>query len=452
VQEKEGEGERRVFWSPVLHRARIWTILGRKGALMAQKWSSAIRGFNRDTRVLIAAFAALGFSYWGLFSVVANLFLLRLGYAIETIGVLTAVGFIVATVSSIPAGILGARLGNRNILALSLGACAAGMMLHPLALFLGEPLRFTLIVAARIILLAGGTCFLVNWGPAVAAATDVDNRTHAFSLNGAGNSIGTMLGSVAGGFLPGAVSRIGGAPLDRPHAFGWSIAAGAVPYAVCLALVLARVGAARGEGGRAGERSGASPLGLIAFMTLTYLLTGAGYGIAANFLSVFLDTVLRMEPSKIGLLMSLSPIAAIAAAGFVPRLSSRVGKRLSIIAGLLGMGIGVSLLAARFDPGTAAAGWVVFSCSNVVATTVLGVHIMEIVSERWRSIMAGATMMANALGMGISAFAGGFLISVAGYRIYFLLGTGVLAVAALLFSGYTLSRRSQAPRKDAARG
>jgi len=419
---------------------------------VAQKWSSAIRGFTKDTRILIGAYAALGFSYWGLFSVAANLFLLRLGYGVETIGVLTAVGLVVATVTSIPAGILGARLGNRDVLALSLGACAAGMMLHPLALYLGEPLRLALIVAARIIQFAGGTCFLVNWGPAAAAATEPGNRTHAFSLNGAGMSIGTMLGSVAGGVLPGAVSRLGRMPLDQPHPFGWTIAAGAVPYAVCLVLVLARISAARGAGERAGEQSGSSPRGLIALMTLTYLFTGAGYGIAANFFSVFLDTVLRLEPSKIGLLMSLSPIAAIAAAGFVPRLASRVGKRLSIIAGLLGMGIGVSLLAARFDPGTAAAGWLVFSCSNTVAQTALSVHVMEIVSERWRSLMAGANMTANALGMGISAFAGGFLISVAGYRTYFLLGAGVLAAAAVLFSGYTLSGRRSPPRKDAARG
>jgi MFS family permease len=411
---------------------------------MAQKWSGAIRGFNRDTRVLIAAFAALGFSYWGLYSVIANLYLLRLGYGVETIGVLTAVGLVVATVSSLPAGILGARMGNRNVLALSFGVCAAGMLLHPLALYLGEPLRFALMVAVRVILFAGGTCFLVNWSPAAAAATDAENRTHAFSLNGAGNSIGTMLGSVAGGFLPGVVSRLGGVPLDRPDAFGWSIAAGALPYALCLVLILARVSAARGTDGRTGERSGASPLGLIALMTLTYLLVGAGFGVAANFFSVFLDTVLRLETAKIGLLMSLSPIAAIVAAGFIPWLASRIGKGLSIIAGLLGMGIGVSLLALRFDPGTAAAGWVVFSCSNMVATTALGVHIMEVVAERWRSLMAGATMMANAFGMGISALAGGFLISVAGYRMYYLLGTGVLAVAALLFSGYTLSRKRSA--------
>ena len=68
----------------------------------------------RDVRLYIAAWGCVGFGYFGIVGVLFNLYLVRLGYGPETIGLLVGGGQLAWGLSAIPAGLIGGRVGNRN--------------------------------------------------------------------------------------------------------------------------------------------------------------------------------------------------------------------------------------------------------------------------------------------------------------------------------------------------
>ena len=74
-----------------------------------KSYLQTIRLFNRNVRLYLFAVAMIGFSYIGLFVVLFNLYLLRLGYGASFIGVLNAAGPLTFILISLPASSFGRR-------------------------------------------------------------------------------------------------------------------------------------------------------------------------------------------------------------------------------------------------------------------------------------------------------------------------------------------------------
>src|SRR5512139_3018982 len=74
--------------------------------------------------------ALLGFGYFGIQSVLQNLYLLRLGYGTEFIGLLTGSGQLFWAVCALPAAAFGRRFGLRQSIigGWLIGALANGML------------------------------------------------------------------------------------------------------------------------------------------------------------------------------------------------------------------------------------------------------------------------------------------------------------------------------------
>ena len=74
----------------------------------------ALRAFHADVHKYLFAVSIVGFSYFGFVSVLLNLYLLRLGYGTDFIGVVNGSIAFAFAASSLPAGALGSRLGMRR--------------------------------------------------------------------------------------------------------------------------------------------------------------------------------------------------------------------------------------------------------------------------------------------------------------------------------------------------
>ena len=83
-----------------------------------------LRQFNRDVWLNLVAWALLAFAYFGVQAVIFNLYLLRLGYGPEFIGLVIGVGQLAGALCSLPAGMIGTRLGPRRALLLGLSIAA----------------------------------------------------------------------------------------------------------------------------------------------------------------------------------------------------------------------------------------------------------------------------------------------------------------------------------------
>ena len=179
---------------------------------MATMYLQKLRLFSRNMRLCLIFIAIFGFCYLGIYLVLLNLYLLRLGYGPEFIGLVYAVSGLVNAVSCLPAGFLGGRWGvRRTIIA---GACVgiAGLGLLPLAEFLPQaiqgvwiPVMFSLAGLSRALL-------FTNLGPFMMNATTPEERDHAFSVYFALVPLGGFAGSLVGGVLPGLFAL----PLGMP--------------------------------------------------------------------------------------------------------------------------------------------------------------------------------------------------------------------------------------------
>ena len=79
---------------------------------MIRQYVRAFGEFSRNVRLFLFASSLIGFAvFGGVYPVLFNLFLLRLGYGPEFIGLTRAVSLLSYAVLSPPAGALGARWG-----------------------------------------------------------------------------------------------------------------------------------------------------------------------------------------------------------------------------------------------------------------------------------------------------------------------------------------------------
>ncbi|MBT5327347.1 MAG: hypothetical protein HOL51_14620, partial [Gemmatimonadetes bacterium] len=84
-----------------------------KSAAVAEYIESFFR-LSRDVRLFLVSVMASGVCYMGLYFLLINLYLLRLGYGLEFIGVFVSTGAFSFAISSLPAGIVGRRFGSRR--------------------------------------------------------------------------------------------------------------------------------------------------------------------------------------------------------------------------------------------------------------------------------------------------------------------------------------------------
>ena len=164
--------------------------------------------------------ATAGFCYFGIISVLLNLYLLRLGYGPEFIGLFNGTAWLIYTFSCLPAGALGARWGVRRTMMAGVGLIVVGYGLLPMAELIPGATREGWLLATNSLAYFGGALWGVNGIPYLAGSTTPEERGHAFSLQAALLPLAGFAGSLVGGFLPGLVSAVFNVSLDGPRPTG----------------------------------------------------------------------------------------------------------------------------------------------------------------------------------------------------------------------------------------
>ena len=410
--------------------------------MIAAYWQ-AIRRFDRDVLLYIASMALLGFAvFGGIYPVLFNLYLLRLGHGPEFVGTVNSVGMFAFAACSLIAGTVGQRLGVRRTmvagLTLSMLACAA----LPLVEYVPEGVRAGWLIGTGFARSSGFALYWVNARPFLMEATRPEERTYAYSVQSAASTLAGFAGSLLAGVLPGWFAGMLGATLDDPAPYRYPlwIAAALLAPAVWAILSIREPEVSRQE--VQVEGTDALPLGLIAALAVAVFLLAAGVGAPRSFYNVYLDDGLKVPTATIGTLSAVGQLVAAGAALSVPALSARWGHaRVYTVASL---GVAVGLLPLALIPHWAAAGlgYLIVMSLSAITLPVINVYQMELVEARWRTAMSGITSMANGLSWATITFAGGYVIAEMGYRTLFLTGVG-LTVAGAVFFGFSFGRRQR---------
>src|SRR5438128_12086779 len=98
-----------------------------------KKYWKLVRGLNGDMQLCVWANGLSGFTVdGGIYAVVLNLYLLRLGYGAQFVGAVNGVGLLAYGLFSLAAGWLGSRFRTRRMIALGLAWMVAGACALPL--------------------------------------------------------------------------------------------------------------------------------------------------------------------------------------------------------------------------------------------------------------------------------------------------------------------------------
>ena len=421
---------------------------------MIAAYLRAMRQFNRDVRLYLFVTALMGFAvFGGIYPVLFNLYLLRLGYGPKFVGLINSASMLTFAVSSLPAGlvsrveVLGKRLGGRRTMIVGLSLAAIGYGGMCVVEFLPSTLWPVWLVANGVLRALGFALYWVNARPFLMGATAPRERYHVYSVQAAISPLAGFVGSLVGGLLPGFFSTLLDVPLEDPAPYRyplWIAAAMLVP-ALLGVVAMREFGA-----GHAEERPSSAknmPFGLIALLSLTVLLTAAGQGSARSFFNVYLDAGLRVPTFRIGAISALGQLLAALAALGTPPLVARWGNARIFFVGSLG--VGLSLAPLVLVPHWMAAGLgflCVMSLGSIMMPT-MNVYQMELIAPRWWTSMSGATAMANGLSWSAMSMAGGYVIAAVGYPTLFLTGACLTIAGALLFWACFCVQRGELTRR-----
>ncbi|MCB0007072.1 MAG: MFS transporter, partial [Anaerolineales bacterium] len=303
----------------------------------------SIRNFSPSVRAYLAASFLLGISIDGILAVLFNLYLLRLGYSTEFIGIVNAVGLFGFAGGSLVAGALGSRLGSRRMLQLATLLVSLGLLLLSSSGWVPAGWQGAWLAGSYVTIFLGQASFFVNGSPFMMGSAVTADRSTLFSVQTAVQSLAAFSGSFVGGFLPELLAHFLGRPLDDPVTFLIPIQS-LVVISLLAAIQVYRTVEPRQMASpavtdktRPGLRMSWAgiPLALILLISFIRLLQVAGLGAVTTFFNVYLDTELHVSTSGIGILTSLSRVIGVPAALLVPRLTRRFDNLPVAIVGTL---------------------------------------------------------------------------------------------------------------------
>ena len=397
----------------------------------------ALRQFNRDVWLNLVAWALLAFAYFGVQAVIFNLYLLRLGYGPEFIGLLIGVGQLAGALCALPAGLVSTRLGARRAIILGLTIVAGAWVLMLLVETLPTTLHMGGFIATQIISWVGGVLFAVSATPFMMSSAAPEERNHAFAMQGAVTGLFGVLGSLVGGSLPGWVAALFDATLEQPGPYRTAL--WIVPLAYLLA-VLALLPTRRAETITAAtvvtQPAAPIPLRLLIFFGLLVWLQTLGEGVVRAFFNVYLDTGLHVPTARIGLIFGIAQVLPIAAALFTPVILAWLGKASTL--GWTTLVAGLGLLPIALGAGVAVASVSYFTVLAMLAilNTARTVFSQEAVTEQGRATMSAVVTLGVTLGWSVAAISGGWVITALGFPALFLGGAITALLAVVLLIGY----------------
>jgi Na+/melibiose symporter-like transporter len=310
---------------------------------------------------------------------------------------------------------------------------ALGFATLPLAEVASAGLRTSLLLTIYFLGYLGLTVWTVNTSPFLVAATNEQERSHAFSLSFVLSALGGFTGSLVAGLLPGIFATLLGSSLEKPAPYRYTLLSAGALLFTGIPLFAATGHSAIDPHQKKVEDKGKAPLALIAILGLVGLLSVSGEGTARTFFNVYLDADLSISASRIGAFSAVAQLLALLAALSMPLVAARVGKGRTILLGYVARALSLLPMAILPHWLTAGGGFIgVATFAGLGRPAFIAFH-QESVPPRWRSAMSGAATMAASIGFASAALGGGYLAAAIGYRGLFLVGSVVSLAGALVF-------------------
>ena len=381
----------------------------------------------------------------GIYTVLLNLYLLRLDYGPEFIGLLNSVGMAIFAGLSLPIGSI-KRYSSRQLLLFGLVLLLIGMVALPLAQWGPSSIEAHWLIISRTVSYIGLAFFFVHSPPLIVRITRGDQsgvwRGRTFSWQVATLALAGFVGGILGGVLPGLFASYLGQTLEDPAPYQYPLLFAAI---IVLPSIIAiwRIDdypASEHRTSQQSESSSPPPItvihklgGLVMLLLVVRFLQMSGVGAVMTFMNVYLDDGLGVSTSLIGIITAVGRLAGIPVALLVPALMLRWSNYRLLIISLV-------LLVITIIPMALVPTWQVAGLAYVLLGSVSSVRYlafltftMSLVREERQAIMSGTGEMAIGLSFAFISFLGGYLIVWFDYSTLFLTAATISLAGTVLF-------------------
>ena len=425
---------------------------------MLRSSARSMREFGRNARYYLLALGLSTLVIDGVYAVIFNLYLLRLGYDPTFIGRINSAGLLTFALASMPAGMLGNHWGSRRAMLAGLWIILAGSLSLPFAGFFLPELQATWLFLSYIAMFLGFAIFFVNGIPFLMSVTTDDQHNSAFSMQTAIYTVFALIGGLLGGLLPGTFTGLTSIPAGDPLAYRislWSAALLLLP-AIFSALrttqmqpqrrLKAPVGQPMTNGQWSPRRMRLARMRigpvkrtyllLLLAISVVRLLQVAGMAVSNTFFNVYMDQRLNVPLAQIGFLAASARLMAVPAALAMAGMATRWGNRRLVIVAGLGTALGLLPLALIPMVGAAAIGFIGIAVSSAIRYPAFLAYSMAMVRDDQRQTMSGLSEMTAGISFAYIALLGGYLITTVGYTALFLTGAFMVLLGTAFFVIY----------------
>lgn len=402
--------------------------------------------YNQQARRFFMTIIALGFVIDGVYAVLLNLYMLRLGFDTQAIGQVNSVGLITFALMSLPAGFFGARWTSSRMLGIGQASILVGASLLPMVEFVAVDWQTGWLMLTYSLMLAGFSLYFVNAAPFLMATVNPDQRNNAFAMQTALLALAAFFGSLFGGNLPVLIAQFSNLTIDDPQPYRYTLLLTVVAILIGLAVTMTLMPAPDDPDEELPSNEGKdltpdtrkqnitrTVVIIIGIMSLVRFLQVAGLATTSIFFNVYLDTELGMSPSTIGTITALARILIVPTVLIAPRLIRRTSNGTVATIGSLLTALALLPIALIPNGWVAASAFIFAIASANLRFTAFIVYIMVIIPKRNQGVMAGAGEAAAGLSFAVMALAGGYIASVFSFRELFLLGSALTGIGTLIF-------------------
>ncbi len=387
---------------------------------------------SHNVRLYFIATAVIGFTLEGMHALLFNLYLSRLGYGPEFIGLINGAGMWAFALFSLPAGRLNHHWGSRLTMLVGLATIVLAYSLLVLPRLDAGIFRHSWFLITFVLISIGSATFFVNTAPFLMEAASPEERNHVFSIYAAIGALSGFTGSLVGGFLPLLLSSLLGTSTDQPEPYRYSLLIASLLMASAILPIRATTSNSHcRETPREQTNGGTATIYLILLLMLIRLLVTSGMSVMSSFFNVYLDRQLKTPTPQIGVVLAIGRLMSVPAALTVPFLTKRLGSGTSALCASLGTVLVVIPVALVPHWGVASLGFVGVLAFSTIRYPAFMVYTMNAVSTEQRGIMSGAGEMAAGLSFGTMALVGGYIITRLGYSSLFITSAVVTGLGSL---------------------
>jgi len=388
------------------------------------RYVDKIHLISHDARLTIASWVFWAFGF-GINDVLFNLYLLEAGFGEDFIGFFLSLSMFLAGGLAIIAGMVADRHSRKWILVLSNSVMFVGIFMQY------STLNPVLLLISQLLYGIGFGFSGVCWQPYTTSVTTEEERVHVFSLRYALFLVASLLGSLAGGFLPTIWTNLGFAT-DLLTAYRVSLWTALIPLAfgviVILPMTTDRISNYHSFG--LSNVSNKSFIGKYAF---AWAVSGLGAGLFISFFNIFFNQAFGVDEVTIGVIFAINTLVMAAGNFASPGIVGRFGK-LGTIIWFQTLSVPFLMLLS-WSPVlyVGIVGYVGRALFMNIAWPVMDVFYMEGLQKEERSTAMGVINMGDALSRAVGLNIGGWLLVSGFLRAPFTLAVFLYSASIVLF-------------------